>query len=101
METESVFSIPARPATNPVEDDVHHSYMPRHYTIYKFNPRNQERVVLHDKVPEALADWLSSQSETELSRKEKAGGYVILKEPQAHQFHEEPDHPKKSKSRTR
>jgi len=35
-----------------------------------------------NKVPEALADWLSSQSETELSRKERAGGYMILKEPQ-------------------
>jgi hypothetical protein len=73
--------------------------MPLHYTIYKFNPRSQDREVLHDRVPEAIVDWLSSQSETKLSKKEKAGGYVILKEPQARRPYETPDHSQKAGSK--
>lgn len=57
--------------------------MARHYTIYKYNPATKERTILHEKVPEAMADWLCRQSERELSKREKERGLVVVKEPSA------------------
>jgi hypothetical protein len=57
--------------------------MARHYSIYKLNPRTKERVLLHEKVPEALADWLAEQARRELKKKDKTAGLKIVTEPAA------------------
>src|SRR5260370_40917375 len=57
--------------------------MPRHYNIYKHNPRTKEKTLLHEKVPEALADWLAEQAKRELKKKVKSSGFKIVTEPSA------------------
>ncbi len=57
--------------------------MPRHYNIYKHNPRTKEKTLLHEKVPEALADWLAEQAKRELKKKDKSSGFKIVTEPSA------------------
>ena len=57
--------------------------MARHYNIYKHNARTNEKTLLHEKVPEALADWLAKQARSELTNKDKTAGFKIVTEPAA------------------
>ena len=50
----------------------------RHFTISKYNFGNGERVVLHEGVPEGIADWLCDQPL--LSKKDEMSGFTIMKE---------------------
>ncbi len=63
--------------------------MPAHFTIYKVQPSTGNKVVLHEKVSEQLADWLCKMCDIELSSSDRAHGYVIVKESQAHPFRRE------------
>jgi len=57
--------------------------MARHYNIYKHNPRTKEKTLLHEKVPEALANWLAEQAKRDLTKKDKAAGFKVVAEPAA------------------
>ena len=57
--------------------------MARHYNIYKHNPRTKEKTLLHEKVPEALANWLAEQAKRDLTKKDKAAGFKVVAEPSA------------------
>lgn len=58
--------------------------MPIRFTIYKSQPASGQRVMLHHRIPEQLAEWLFQIAQCELSAQEKAGGWVIIKESEGH-----------------
>lgn len=58
--------------------------MPAHFTIYKVQPASGKKVVLHEKVPEQLAEWLCKMCDLDMNSADRADGYVIVKESQAH-----------------
>ncbi|HEU5413156.1 MAG TPA: hypothetical protein VFW31_05340 [Candidatus Angelobacter sp.] len=53
--------------------------MPIRFTIYKSHPASGQRLVLHHRIPEQMAEWLCQIAECELSAEDKAGGWVIMK----------------------
>lgn len=58
--------------------------MPRQFTIYKSQPATGQRVVLHHRIPEQMAEWLCQIAECELSAQEKEAGWVIARESEEH-----------------
>ena len=54
--------------------------MPLHFNIYKMQPETGERVLLHQRIPEQLVDWLCKMCDLELSAADRTHGWVVLKE---------------------
>jgi hypothetical protein len=57
--------------------------MPAHFTIYKVQPSSGMKVVLHEKIPEQLVEWLCKMCDLEMNSADRAHGYVIEKQSQA------------------
>ena len=54
--------------------------MPLHFNIYRVQPETGERVLLHQRIPEQLAEWLCKMCDLELSTEDRAHGWLISKE---------------------
>lgn len=54
--------------------------MPLHFNIYRLQPETGDRVLLHERIPEQLADWLCKMCDLELSTEDRAHGWRISKE---------------------
>lgn len=64
--------------------------MPLHFNIYRLQPKTGERVLLHQRIPEQLAEWLCKMCDLELSFEDRAHGWLISKESLAQPLKQEP-----------
>ena len=54
--------------------------MPVHYTIFKLLPETGERVIIHQRVPEQMVEWLCKICDLEMRDADRKKGFVIMKE---------------------
>lgn len=75
--------------------------MPAHFTIYKLQPSTGTKVMLHERVPEQLADWLCKMCDLEMNSTDRAHGYIVVKESQTHPLKREvvPETPQHSRAK--
>jgi len=63
--------------------------VPLRFNIFKVQPATGERVLLHERIPEQMVEWLCKICDLEMSNEDRALGWLVSKEPLARPLKQE------------